>query len=370
MKEKKVVVVNYPGRKGGGAVYAYEMTKSLLKNNCSVYAIISKDIENIEMWRKLPLTELILISTYSNKLDFLVNTVLFKFNGLLKLKNKFKNINVDAVYVPMIQPWSGLINSIFKKSQKIVTLHDPKPHSGSNVFFNYLCKKVARGADDIIILSHKFKEYTMRYYKKKEHNVHVIPHGIFDYYQNIEISVEQVKYPFDKFNFLFFGRITKYKGLHILAEAYEKLSQEFDNITLTVVGSGNFDEYKEKYSRLKNVTIINRWIKDEEVGSFFRGPKVITVLPYIDATQSGVIPIAMVYGSIVIASDTGGLSEQVKDGVTGYLFEAGNSQALYEKMKFVIQNYDNLKPIIDNAKNYIKSLSWDSLGAELKKIIR
>ena len=93
-------------------------------------------------------------------------------------------------------------------------------------------------------------------------------------------------------------------------------------------------------------------------------------MPYLDATQSGVIPIAMEYESIVIASNTGGLSEQVKDKETGYLFEPGDSDDLYRKMKYVMENYDNQDVIIDNARKYIKSLSWDALAGELKKIIR
>ena len=368
--KKKTVVVNFPGRKGGGAAYAYEMTKSLIDNGCNVYAIIAQDIENVAKWRELPLKELILIPTYSDKLSYIKNTLLFKLFKLTHLKNKFKNIKVHAVYVPMIQPWSGLINSIFTDSQKIVTAHDPKPHSDSNNYFNKICKKVAVESDDIVVLSDIFRDYSAQQYNKKKDNIHVIPHGIFNYYKKIQNIETPVEYKSDKINFLFFGRITKYKGLHVLADAYERLTREVDNVSLTIVGDGEFDEYREKYRQLKNVKIINRWIKDEEVGSFFKGDNIVTVLPYIDATQSGVIPIAMEYKSLVIASNTGGLSEQVRDNDTGYLFEPGNPSALYEKMKYVAKNYRGQELIIQNAYKYINSLSWDVLGKQLLSIIK
>lgn len=368
--EYKNIVVNYTGRKGGGAVYAYEMTKGLIEANCNVYAIVAEDIENKDKWKKLNLKELIFLPTYSTKQDYIVNTVRFKFFGLKKLKEQFKHIQVDAVYVPMIQPWSNMVNSVFKSSQKIVTLHDPKPHSGSSVYFNYLCKKTAKRADDIVILSEKFKQYTETYFNKTTNQVHVIPHGIFDYYKKNNNKENVIHYDTEKINFLFFGRITKYKGLHILSKAYKILSNEFDNISLTVVGNGDFEEYKDEYSNLKNTTVVNRWIKDEEVGSFFNGDNIVTVLPYIDATQSGVTPIAMDYRSIIIASNTGGLSEQIKDGETGYLFETSNSLDLYKKMKFVVENYHTLDKIKDNAQEYIKSLSWDVLAQKLKSVVR
>jgi len=367
---KKSVVVNYIGRKGGGAVYAYEMTKSLITNGCTIYAVIAQDIENLDKWKELRLEELLLIPTYSNKFDYIKNSIKYRLIGLPKLRKKFANVHVDAVYVPMIQPWSRMINYIFKGCQRIVTVHDPKPHSGSNSYFDWLCRTTATDADDVVILTETFRDYSAQCFRKDKEHVHVIPHGIFNYYKTTEDSNICVDYDAKKINFLFFGRITKYKGLHILAWAYEKLSNEFENITLSVVGNGDFGEYREEYSRLKNVTVTNRWINDDEVGSFFRGKNVVTVLPYTDATQSGVIPIAMEYNSLVIASNTGGLSEQVRDKNTGYLFEAGNTQALYDTMKYVIEHYDEQDKVLQNVHEYINSLSWDVLGAKLKDIIK
>lgn len=368
--KNKTIVVNYTGRKGGGAVYAFEMTKGLIANGCKVHAIISKDVENIKSWQKLNLDSLILLSTYSNSFNFAINTFNFILFKSYILKKRFTNISIDAVYVPMIQPWTGIINSIFTGKQKIVTVHDPKPHSGSNVLFNYLCKKNAMQADDIIILSESFKQYVEKVYHKNSKNIHVIPHGIFNFYRKIATNYCSIHYDKTKINFLFFGRITKYKGLHVLAEAYRKLSEEYDDITLTIVGNGNFDEYRAEYNDLKDVRIINCWIKDEEVAGFFNGSNIVTVLPYLDATQSGVIPIAMEYESLIIASNTGGLSEQVKDGETGYLFEAGNSTELYKKMKYVTEKYSEQSTMIKAAKKHIRSLSWDKLSNNIIKIIK
>lgn len=365
----KTVVVNYIGRKGGGAVYAYEMTKSLIENGCRVYAVISEEIENLSKWKELQLAELVQVPSYSSFAEYLIRTVWFWAWGRSRLKKKFKDIPIDAVYVPMIQPWTGLVNSVFKGKRILVTAHDPKPHSGSILFFDMLCRKAIRKADEVIILSEKFRDYIAKHYKKKNEHIHTIPHGIFDYYKKVQTDKGIISYDPDKINFLFFGRITKYKGLHLLADAYKRLSEEFENITLTIAGNGDFDEYREAFSKLKNVTIVNRWIPDEEVGCFFSGANVVTVLPYLDATQSGVVPIAMEYNSLVIASDTGGLAEQVKDNETGYLFQTGNAEALYQKMKYVIENFESQDAIRKRAQEYIRSLSWDRLGSKLLDII-
>lgn len=367
---KKRVVVNYPGRKGGGAVYAYEMTKSLIAQGCRVYAIIARDIHNLEKWQQLDLEELVLLATYNHKSDYLINTIRFKWRELPKLKAKFRGVPVDMVYVPMSQPWCRLINSVFPGCPRIVTVHDPKPHSGANRYESYLNYQLAREAEQLVILSETFRDYTRKRFHKDDAQIQVIPHGVFNYYQDLEKAENCFKYNANCINFLFFGRIEKYKGLHLLAEAYQKLKAEYDQITLTVVGSGDFVEYQDEYRRLKDVRVINEFIKDEAIGHFFHGENVVTVLPYTEATQSGVIAIAMAYRSLVITSNTGGLIEQVADGQTGYLFQANDPQSLYQVMKQVVSHYPEQEVIRQNACTYIHSLSWDRLGRQLLSMMQ
>lgn len=363
------IVVNFIGRKGGGALYSYEMTKGIVQNGWSVIVIIPNNIENIEEWKKLKGCKIITIKGYNDSYFSFLKTVasLLTYEGR-KIKKACKELEIRCVYVPMIQPLTMLINRLFKKKKRIITLHDPVPHKGAHKCLIYLYTKAAKQADDLIVLSESFIQYTSDYYGISADHVHVIPHGVFDNYQQIYKKENQHIYEKDKINFLFFGRITPYKGLEVLAEAYKKLSNEFDNISLTIVGSGDFSHYENAYYGLKNIKIINRWIRDEEVYGFFENSKVITVVPYTEATQSGVIPIAMACESYVICSNTGGLAEQVEDGVTGCLIKPGNSEALYLAMKHVVEVGID-QSVIKNAKKYITNLSWDKLAQQIIEII-
>ncbi len=77
---------------------------------------------------------------------------------------------------------------------------------------------------------------------------------------------------------------------------------------------GIFHRIIKSFSKLKTGILINRNILDEEIISLFKGEKVVTVLPYRDATQSGVTNVAAMYKSFIIATKTGVLPEQLGYG--------------------------------------------------------
>ena len=66
---------------------------------------------------------------------------------------------------------------------------------------------------------------------------------------------------------------------------------------------------------------------NEEVAVLF-GAADVVVLPYVTASQSAVVPLAVRYGVPVVASRVGGLPEVVEDGSSGLLVPPADSAAL------------------------------------------
>lgn len=366
------ILVNFLGRKGGTALYSYEMTRALIENGAEVSAIISSQNHMLNKWKSLSLKNLYIINTYDNKYNFIINSIKFILFDRFKLRKSLKKYDVDVIYVPCFHPWYAFVNKMYPRAKKIFTVHDPIPHSGG-FFDNKLIwlaqKEDLKKADKIVILSECFREYVTNFYKKKDEQICVIPHGVFNYYKDIKIK-QSIEYPSDKINFLFFGRIEKYKGLLILAEAYKSLKEKYDNISLTIVGNGDFTPYNNAFTGLKDFKLINRWIDDNEVNGFFLGDNIVTVLPYLDATQSGVINIAMINRSLVISTNIGGLKEQIKDKKTGMLVEANDSKALEKAMEFAIREQNICNKYINAAANEMKKLSWNNLGRILLEEIK
>lgn len=374
---KKIAFI-YLGRKGAGPVFAYEMAKGFIANGVELYVFISKGIDNFSKWQELGAQKIEALDTYSNKFNFVINTIKFRFSTYRKLKKKYSSLVVDACYLSMAfeHPWDRYILNVLHNPQQIATIHDPIAHSSNSADLKLM--KIAKSLlnfgirakkpDDVIVLSSCFVDCINRAFNIDKKHIHVIPHGVFDYY-NDNTNNEKHNYDKNKINYLFFGRIDKYKGLDVLGKAYSIVKKSNPNTTLTIAGSGDFSPYVKIYSELPDVSIINRWIKDEEIKSFFDPESnVILVLPYIDATQSGVIPIAMFNKIPVIVSNAGGLVEQVKNNITGFVTNIRDENGLADIMQVVGLN-DNRK-IVDNAYKYISELSWDVLSKKVLDIVK
>lgn len=116
--------------------------------------------------------------------------------------------------------------------------------------------------------------------------------------------------------YLFFGRISRYKGLTRLLEAYTRLAMT-DKPILIIAGEGDLqDTDKSLITQNSGIVLINRYITDAEMLHLIKNALSV-VLPYIEASQSGVIPIAYHLGVPVITSNVPGLAEFVEHGVSG-----------------------------------------------------
>jgi glycosyltransferase involved in cell wall biosynthesis len=115
---------------------------------------------------------------------------------------------------------------------------------------------------------------------------------------------------------LHFGRLLPYKGLDLLAGALAGI----DSLTVRVVGSGPESAELDALRALPNMTVENRWVPEDEVGSLLGWADAL-ILPYREASQSGVAAAALAAGRAVVSTNVGGLAEQLKDSDRALLCE-------------------------------------------------
>jgi glycosyltransferase involved in cell wall biosynthesis len=134
---------------------------------------------------------------------------------------------------------------------------------------------------------------------------------------------------------LFFGFIRDYKGLRYLIESLPQVRTKLD-VHLLIAGEvwGDATSYHELISRLgisANVTFVEGYIRNEEVARYFAASDLV-VIPYVSATQSGIVQLAYGFGKPVVVSRVGGLPEVVEEGVTGYLVPPQDSASISNAM--------------------------------------
>ena len=210
-------------------------------------------------------------------------------------------------------------------------MHNASSHDGSSVD-KWLTKRFLKKVDSCITLSDAVKQGVQTLAPGLESNV--LFHPLYDHYlpaSEKTIARKNFNLPEDAKVALFFGLIRPYKGLDVLLKAMKDVDQKTH---LLVAGEcyGSFSKYADIISQSgieSRVHLTNRFVKEEELPDIF-GAADFLVLPYLKASQSGVVATSIHYNLPIIASRIGDLSKSVKIGVTGDLVEPGNHQALAE----------------------------------------
>lgn len=208
-----------------------------------------------------------------------------------------------------------------KRGTKVVTVLDNVIPHEKRFFDTAFTRYFLERNDAFVAMSDKVKVDLLSL--RPDARVELLPHPRYDHFGAAVPAWEareQLGIPPDRKVVLFFGFIRDYKGLDLLIEAMAQLPSDH---MLVIAGEpyGDMSKYHAAIDRLglrDRIVDHIRYIADQEVPRFFSAADVV-VLPYKSATQSGITAIAYHFGTPIIATDVGGLSESVEHDRTGLL---------------------------------------------------
>ena len=292
------------------------------------------------------------------------------FNWIITAR-KIQNLNPDMVIVqwwhPYFAPCYFMLCKCLKNIKILFVCHNVFPHERFPLD-RLLAKMVLRKGDCYIVQSKMDAEDLHTIVDRPIYKQTV--HPTYNVFKLENISKEEARKRLDikpeKKILLFFGFVREYKGLKYLIQAMPEVMRRVEGIELLIAGDFAGAEEKQRYLSLilecgiqEHVKIYDGYIPDKEVENFFAACNLV-VLPYISATQSGIVQIAFGFEKPVVVTDVGGLPDVVENGKTGYVVETENSARLAEAIVDYF-NRDMEKEFTENVRQEAYRFSWDRM---------
>lgn len=358
------------GRSGSGSRYAFEMARAL-SEYCSHESLLSL-AEGAELMQNsacrasvdLPLY------TYANAQEF-VGRSLFIKNVLRPIFQKLRAKPPHAAIVPMMGYWDIFMIRYLHSIgvPVVVVIHDAEVHPGDHFHLMVRLQRHLMGLSEGVVMLSDFVASKVKTRLSLASKVHtVIPHVSFAFRDlDLPAPLPLETAPKRPLRLLLAGRLKSYKGIPLLVDALKLLGGV--PLALRVVGSSGDPSDLSSLSALPGVELDLGWKKECDFLSHFDWADAC-VLPYVEASQSGVVPLSFQRERPVIATPVGGIPEQVHHEVTGLLTEDVSATALAASIRRFAENPSLVRRLGNNARIHAESnLSWRVLAPRFVEVL-
>ena len=345
---------------GGAETGCYDIAHYLHEKDFGSYIVTSGgDLLKYVNKKKVKVIRLPVHS--KNPLLILINTIILSLIILV--------LNINIVHARSRAPaWSSYLATKLTRRKFVTTFHGTYNFKSSlKKYYNSVMLK----SDLIIcgsnfIFSHIYENYKDYIHNKK---LLVIFRGInLEYFnkRNVDQEIEKKlvsEHKLDKSKKLILlpGRLTTWKGQEMFIEAINNLKIRRPDILFTAIILGNDQGrkiYKKKLQRLvEQYRLINDILFIEHIKNM---PAIynlsdIVVSSSIEPEAFGRVAVeGQAMEKIVLASNIGGSNETIVNKKSGFLFEAGNSEDLLQKLIFVLDlDSETASKIKEEARNNV-----------------
>lgn len=159
------------------------------------------------------------------------------------------------------------------------------------------------------------------------------------------------------FTFIFVGRLVGDKGVNELIKAFKRLNNEHPNAHLVLVGGEeqNLDPIKQETKQeIEQNPAINAVGDQKDVRPFYASADALVFPSYREGFPNVVIE-AGAMGLPSIVTDINGSREIIIDGKNGIIVPPKDTEALYNAMKYLVENPDIVQQMSENARPLIAS---------------
>ncbi len=378
MNKKKVILIGpaYPYR-GGNALYVsyvYDILKDVFDINIINYKLLYPSVFFPGTTQK-DISSKTIKNVPSKRLINSINPVTW-----VKTANYIKSQNADLIIFDWWNPFFGpshySISKLIRKKYKgkiLFITENIISHEGRFID-RFLTKLGLKNADFFLALSNIVENELKKLYKKPVFRSELPIYDSYSFNENFFQDDEKEKLGYKKNDIiiLFFGYVRKYKGLNVLIDSIPKVISNNNKIKFLVVGEfyDSYDKYVNQINKLnikEHIKILNKFVPNEDVGKYYTAADLV-VLPYLSATQSGILNIAYGFRKPVLVTRVGGLADDVIEGKTGFIVNPLNPDEIADRILYFAANKNNIDFNL-NIENKIKNHKFNEMPKLIGDII-
>ncbi len=303
--------------------------------------------------------------------------ILAQFFSLLLLVRK---IRPDVIHAHWIVP-QGFVAVLVQAligAPVVITAHGADVFGLQGMLFETIKRFTLKRGQGIAVVSRALAEAISGLNSTCVHP-HIIPKGVDsaafcpDKTNTLISEKHAVRGPL----LLYVGRLTEKKGVTYLIDAMPSVLSEIPAARLLVVGSGEAEkELKQQVVTLglnNQVHFIGSVTNKDLPGYYatadiFIGPSITTRkgdaegfgLTFVEAAMSG---------CIVVGTNTGGIGDIIQDNETGYLVPEKDSEALADKIIYIVEHGNEMEKIKKLARSRcMEKYDWTVIAKRYEKL--
>jgi glycosyltransferase involved in cell wall biosynthesis len=290
---------------------------------------------------------------------------------MFALPSFLKTLRPDVIHfqqapLPSIDRW--FLHRLSRVAPVVSTIHNTTAFHGEHKFRQFGFHGFLAQFDHLIVHADYSRKQLLEALGAAAPPISVIPHGVFDHYETVARPDTTKATSQEEQNILFFGNISRYKGIDILIRAFAELPPEHTQRTrLLICGNPQIDigPIKALAAELGVQSRIEwdlRFIPEDQIHGIFERATVIA-MPYRQIDASGVLATVVQYGVPVVASRIGGFPEIIHEGVHGYLVDPESPSALAAGLAAVLSDQERAKRMGEAVRKLSDGwASWENIA--------
>jgi glycosyltransferase involved in cell wall biosynthesis len=325
------VIVLCPENRNSATIFKLEEKVSYQKNKFYSLNDLAGNLKSIDVYKEY--TKDCASFSFSFGPKKWLSTSSFSYN--YQIYKYIQKLQVDIIHFDDLSIDLLWMSWFIRNKKILVNVHDPIAHTGEVNRRRKIIRKVYYPKVNKFITFSKYSAQAFfESYGYRSETLSLTPYNFYKSYETKKTSIENY--------FLFFGRVSEYKGIEDLIKAFIVLKEKY-NVNLIIAGKNAYNyAIPEEYLNIAGITIYNKFIENDEMASLIKNC-IAVVCPYKDATQSGVVMTSFAFEKQVVTSRVGGLYEPINEH-NGKVYDRTKVGAL-EKVLIEILEEENKETV-------------------------